>query len=152
MLFAARYSAFGEQELLQGSNDWGPFGFAGGIHDPLTGLVRFGARDYDPQTGRWTAKDPERFEDGSNLFAYVGNDPVNAVDPWGLSRDACEQSNNVECLKKRYACMQDCQVEFYGKPAKERECRNCCMERYWLCRKVGFPLEPEVSCTGKPRW
>jgi len=34
-----------------------PFGFAGGLHDRDTGLVRFGARDYDPETGRWTAKD-----------------------------------------------------------------------------------------------
>ena len=29
-------------------------GFAGGLHDPDTALVRFGARDYDPATGRWT--------------------------------------------------------------------------------------------------
>jgi len=34
-----------------------PFGFAGGLHDRDTGLVRFGYRDYDPDTGRWTAKD-----------------------------------------------------------------------------------------------
>jgi YD repeat-containing protein len=35
-----------------------PFGFAGGLHDRDTGLVRFGFRDYDPDIGRWTAKDP----------------------------------------------------------------------------------------------
>ena len=35
-----------------------PFGYAGGLYDPDTGLVRFGARDYDARTGRWTAKDP----------------------------------------------------------------------------------------------
>jgi RHS repeat-associated protein len=35
-----------------------PFGFAGGLYDADTGLVRFGARDYDAYTGRWTAKDP----------------------------------------------------------------------------------------------
>jgi len=33
-----------------------PFGFAGGLHDKETGLVRFGYRDYDPDVGRWTAK------------------------------------------------------------------------------------------------
>jgi RHS repeat-associated protein len=61
------------------------FGFAGGIYDPDTGLVRFGARDYDPAIGRWTAIDPIRFQGGqSNLFVYVLTDPVNAVDPTGL--------------------------------------------------------------------
>src|SRR5262249_4266496 len=38
-----------------------PFGFAGGVYEPATGLVRLGARDYDPETGRWTAKDPLLF-------------------------------------------------------------------------------------------
>jgi RHS repeat-associated protein len=41
-----------------------PFGFAGGLHDRDTGLVRFGYRDYDPETGRWTAKDPILFAGG----------------------------------------------------------------------------------------
>ncbi|MCK6553930.1 RHS repeat-associated core domain-containing protein [Candidatus Binatia bacterium] len=64
-----------------------PFGFAGGLYDPDTGLVRFGARDYDPQTGRWTAKDPIGFDGGdSNLYGYVLSDPVNRTDPGG--RDA----------------------------------------------------------------
>jgi RHS repeat-associated protein len=60
------------------------FGFAGGLNDPLTGLVRFGARDYDPETGRWTAKDPIGFAGGDpNLYGYVLGDPVNGVDPEG---------------------------------------------------------------------
>jgi len=62
-----------------------PFGFAGGIYDLHTQLVRFGARDYDAEVGRWISKDPIRFEGGdSNLYAYVGNDPVNFIDPSGL--------------------------------------------------------------------
>ncbi|MFA6095085.1 MAG: RHS repeat-associated core domain-containing protein [Candidatus Paceibacterota bacterium] len=65
-----------------------PFGFAGGLYDPDTQLVRFGARDYDAQTGRWTAKDPIEFDGGdTNLFGYVANDPVNFIDPQGL--DIC---------------------------------------------------------------
>jgi RHS repeat-associated protein len=62
-----------------------PFGFAGGLYDADTALVRFGARDYDATTGRWTAKDPIRFAGGqSNLYTYVGNDPINRLDQTGL--------------------------------------------------------------------
>lgn len=49
-------------------------------------MVRFGARDYDPGTGRWTARDPIGFAGGdSNLYGYVVNDPVNLTDPNGLA-------------------------------------------------------------------
>lgn len=62
-----------------------PIGFAGGLHDPDTGLVEFGAREYDPQTGRWTGPDPIRFAGGEAvLYSYVGGDPVNGTDPTGL--------------------------------------------------------------------
>jgi RHS repeat-associated protein len=65
-----------------------PFGFAGGLYDVDTKLVRFGARDYDPETGRFTAPDPLRFEGGgTNLYVYALNDPVNLVDPTGAFLD-----------------------------------------------------------------
>jgi RHS repeat-associated protein len=61
-----------------------PFGFAGGLYDKDTGLVRFGARDYDAQTGRWTAKDPILFAGGdTNLYGYVLSDLINLLDPDG---------------------------------------------------------------------
>jgi len=85
VVFAGRYDAFGEQEVISGDPGWGAFGFAGGRYDPETGLVRFGARDYDPSTGRWTGKDPVRpFEtEGGNLFVYVLADPANLIDSTG---------------------------------------------------------------------
>jgi RHS repeat-associated protein len=80
------YDEFGNV-LTDTNPGFQPFGFAGGHYDVDTGLVRFGARDYDPQTGRWTAKDPILFAGGdTNLFGYVQNDPVNFVDPMGLER------------------------------------------------------------------
>ena len=62
-----------------------PFGFAGGLYDRDTGLVRFGARDYDPAVGRWTTKDPIDFAGGdANLYAYAVGDPINFSDYYGL--------------------------------------------------------------------
>jgi RHS repeat-associated protein len=64
-----------------------PFGFAGGLYDQQTGLVRFGYRDYDTLSGRWTVKDPIRFVSGDmNLYEYVLSDPVNWLDIMGLDR------------------------------------------------------------------
>jgi RHS repeat-associated protein len=63
-----------------------PFGFAGGLYDADTGLVRFGARDYHAATGTWTAKDPILFAGAqTNLYAYAGSDSLNRVDPRGLA-------------------------------------------------------------------
>jgi RHS repeat-associated protein len=62
-----------------------PFGFAGGLQDRDTGLVRFGERDYDPQAGRWVSKDPILFAGGdTNLYVYAGSDPINRIDTRGL--------------------------------------------------------------------
>jgi RHS repeat-associated protein len=60
-----------------------PFGFAGGLWDRDTGLVRFGARDYDPRIGRWVSKDPIGLAGGSNVFLYSRLDPINYFDPDG---------------------------------------------------------------------
>jgi RHS repeat-associated protein len=54
-------------------------------YDQDTKLVRFGARDYNPTAGRWTAKDPILLAGGdTNLYSYVLDDPVNLRDPSGL--------------------------------------------------------------------
>ena len=78
------YDEFGNV-LLDSNAGFQPFGFAGGLKDPYTGFVRFGARDYNPVVGRWTAKDPIRFAGGdTDLYGYVLDDPINLVDPGGL--------------------------------------------------------------------
>lgn len=47
--------------------------------------LRFGTRDYDSQSGRWTAKDPVLFAGGdANIYSYLANDPINWVDSSGL--------------------------------------------------------------------
>src|ERR1700739_2223003 len=42
------------------------------------------ARYYDPESGRFLGEDPFRYMTGENFYAYVGNNPVNYVDSWGL--------------------------------------------------------------------
>jgi RHS repeat-associated protein len=64
-----------------------PIGFAGGLHDRDLGFVRFGWRDYDTFTGRWTAPDPLGDKGGdSDWYGYCLDDPINGVDPLGLFR------------------------------------------------------------------
>jgi RHS repeat-associated protein len=92
------YDEFGnETDSLAGTLPTGyariPFGFAGGLYDLDTGLVRFGARDYDASVGRWTSKDPIRFGGGMNLYGYVLSDPIDGIDPFG--RDACTFTCNL---------------------------------------------------------
>ena len=95
------YDTFGNV-VLDTNPGFQPFGFAGGLYDPQTGLVRFGARDYDPSVGRWTAKDPIGFGGGdANLYRYVRNDPVNRIDPSGkASSPADEIDEEIEFLEE----------------------------------------------------
>ena len=79
------YDVFGNV-TLDTNPGFQPFGFAGGLYDRDTKLVRFGARDYEAESGRWTAKDPIWFGGGDvNLFGYVLDNPVNSKDVFGLA-------------------------------------------------------------------
>jgi RHS repeat-associated protein len=83
---AIEYDAYGN--VISDSNPGFeiPFAFASGLRDPDTGLIRFGYRDYDPTTGRWTARDPIGFAGGdTNLYGYVLNNPLLYTDPSGLA-------------------------------------------------------------------
>ena len=62
-----------------------PYMYTGREWDGATGLYYFRARYMEPRTGRFVAQDPIGFAGGDvNLYAYVGNNPMNARDPWGL--------------------------------------------------------------------
>ena len=96
------YDSFGN--VISDTNPgFQPFGFAGGLYDPDTKLVRFGARDYDSETGRWTTKDPIRFDgDGPNLYAYVGNNPINVIDPDGLKGKIIKYCLKIRCKLPKF--------------------------------------------------
>ena len=74
------------------------------VHKKSITSKRFGARDYDAETGRWTAKDPILFDGGdSNLYGYVLQDPANGIDPSGLvmgSAECTQLNSDIEREKR----------------------------------------------------
>ncbi len=80
-----QYDSFGNLLQVRGDVVRLPIGFAGGLFDADTGLTRFVWRDYDADTGRFTALDPMGAKGGDNdWYGYCVDDPVNRVDVWGL--------------------------------------------------------------------
>ncbi|MBK8994606.1 MAG: RHS domain-containing protein [Myxococcales bacterium] len=156
----ADFDAWGNRTLLAGAAEFLPFGFAGGMFDPETGLTRFGARDYDPTVGRWVSKDPITFRSGTTeLYSYVGNDPVNKTDPDGekLScKDKCEiffGVAGISCLagctylsanpKIVAACIIACLGAVYG---ITEHCKSECKKEEEKKKKEDGDEEEPVAC------
>jgi RHS repeat-associated protein len=77
------YTAFGALKSQIGIHV-SRFTFSSKERDASTGFSYYGYRFYSPQWQRWANRDPIEEEGGLNLYAYVGNDPVNEFDPLGL--------------------------------------------------------------------
>jgi RHS repeat-associated protein len=60
-----------------------PYTYTGREWDKETGLYYYRTRYYDPMEGRFISKDPIGFKGGINLFSYVGQNPINRIDPSG---------------------------------------------------------------------
>ena len=88
------YDAFGNVITATGTGI-PALAYAGGIFDPDTNLVHFGARDYDPQTGRWTSKEPMKTSGTANFYQYAGGDPINSFDVNGLAQSSCPDAKIV---------------------------------------------------------
>jgi RHS repeat-associated protein len=132
------------------------------LYDKDTRLVRFGVRDYDPITGKWTAKDPILFKGGdTNLFGYVGNNAVNKKDPKGLNwhgnwcgpggSGPVTDCADVAC-KKHDQCYKDCGVNWLTRwiPGFDLQGSSCA----WVCDEELMKGWKKCACSdgASGRW
>jgi RHS repeat-associated protein len=105
------YDPYGRRTKFAGDLEI-DFGFAGMFFSGEVGLAITRFRSYDPELGRWLSRDPltlAEVEEGPNLYAYVGNDPVNRVDPLGLS-GCCDKERDelgaagMDAIRNQQAC------------------------------------------------
>ncbi|MDQ7778907.1 MAG: NosD domain-containing protein [Planctomycetota bacterium] len=75
--------------------------FTGRERDAESRLMHYRKRTYDPRTGRFLQKDPKGMPEGPNRYVYLSNDPINAVDPYGLQQMERKISDEwIEAKKK----------------------------------------------------
>ena len=90
-----RYDSFGNRTSQTNSSITTRYGYTGRELDSETGLYYYRSRYYDPAVGRFLSEDTIGFAGGdTNLYRYVGNSPVNFVDPWGL-QETGEMQNPI---------------------------------------------------------
>jgi RHS repeat-associated protein len=102
----ARYSydPFGRRTRVTGDLQ-ADFGFAGMFWSDEANLSLTHFRAYDPELGRWLSRDPLKYaemKEGPNLYSYVGNQPVNHIDPLGL----CTDTLQCTCVRQPQVCAQ----------------------------------------------
>lgn len=68
-------------------------------------------RAYDSGLARWVSEDPAGLDDGPNLYAYVGGNPLNLIDPLGLNAGTCEQDDPTPDPKKLKECLKACEIK-----------------------------------------
>jgi len=103
------YSPFGELMRSEGYYaQANPYKFSTRYHDIETGLVYYGQRYYDPKTGRFINRDPIEEAGGMNLYAFVGNNPIQNVDVLGQDGDwAFEKTKCYAQSDGTFICVDD---------------------------------------------
>jgi RHS repeat-associated protein len=103
IVWDATYKPFGEVEVATAEIE-NNIRFPGQYADEETGLHYNYFRDYDPSTGRYVESDPIGLIGGNNLFSYVGNNPLDRIDPFGLIEKECDDDQEcwARCISRYY--------------------------------------------------
>ena len=135
-----------------------PFGFGGGLYDPDTKLVRFGARDYDATVGRWMTKDPTRFAGGANLYQYCNDRPTTCIDATGALPDdpvawehwqaAVEQANREDPNNATFMLWSSLGMAAAGALAAEDAIAAVALRGAFWLRQVWAPATAVASAAG----
>jgi RHS repeat-associated protein len=93
-----QYDGFGNLTYSSGSQaSANPYRYNTKWCHAVSGLCNYGYRWYNPSAGRWINRDPINEYGGTNLYAFVGNNPMNALDARGL---CIEEQEELEILEE----------------------------------------------------
>jgi len=105
-----------------------PYQFTGRRWDDETSLYYYRTRMYDPVIGRFLQPDPIGYDDGMNMYAYVGNNPV-----------GCKYSSVLNTLSFRKLVLKISSVNdssSYGSRKVQKYCgsfvANPVRKQFWI--------------------
>jgi RHS repeat-associated protein len=159
------YSPFGQCLTSTGSYaQENPFRFSTKYQDSETGLLYFGYRYYNADTGRWINRDPIQEFGGMNLYGYVENGPVTFYDYLGLEccKNCCHKvgdrfNHRVQTVTLRDTgarfdpkTVDDAKmaanavgqlIDFYSKPKDNAPCPELLKPGKWILKNIDGVLD-----------